>query len=187
MIPISRPKTGPEELAAIKEVFDSAWLGLGKTVFDFEQALADFLGAKHVIAVNTGTSALHLALDAAGVGPGDEVILPSITFAAAVQPILTLGAIPVFCESREEDLWMDVEDAKKRITPKTKALFPVHYCGSVGDIDVLYTLARQNNLRVVEDAAHAFGSSRDGRMIGSFGDLVFGVMRFFASSTSSRS
>ncbi|MFA6003054.1 MAG: DegT/DnrJ/EryC1/StrS family aminotransferase [Elusimicrobiota bacterium] len=172
MIPISRPVTGPEEIAAISKVFSSAWLGLGSTVFEFEEKLKSYLGAKHVIAVNTGTSALHIALAGFGVGPGDEVIIPSITFAACVQTILALGATPVFAESHEDSLLLDIDDVERCLTPKTKAVMPVHFCGNPCDLDRLLALAKKHGFLVIEDAAHAFGSEYRGRKIGTHGHAV---------------
>ncbi|MDE2237383.1 MAG: DegT/DnrJ/EryC1/StrS family aminotransferase, partial [Elusimicrobia bacterium] len=172
MIPISRPLTGPEEMKAVEKVFSSAWLGLGSTVLEFERAVQEYLGVKHAVAVNTGTSALHIALAGFGIGPGDEVIVPSITFAACVQSILALGATPVFAESHEDTLLLDVDDVKKRLTKKTKAVMPVHYCGNPCDLDALWALAEDRGLRVIEDAAHAFGSDYHGRKIGARGDAA---------------
>jgi len=172
MIAISRPSTGAEEISAIQKVFETGWLGLGSTVFQFEEELKKYLGAKHVIAVNTGTSALHIALAALGVGPGDEVILPSITFAACVQAILALGATPVFAESHEESLLLDISDVEKRLSSKTKVVMPVHFCGSSCDMDRLMALAKSKGFKVVEDAAHAFGSDYNGRKVGTQGDAV---------------
>lgn len=150
----------------MEKVFATGWLGLGSTVFDFEEALKGYLGAKHVIAVNTGTSALHIALAGWGVGPGDEVILPSITFAACVQAVLALGATPVFAESHEEDLLLDLDDVEKRLTKKTKAVMPVHYCGNPCNLERLNALAGKHGFVVIEDAAHAFGSDYQGRKVG---------------------
>lgn len=172
MIAISKPVTGPEEILAMQKVFESGWLGLGSTVFQFEEELKKYLGARNVIAVNTGTSALHLALTAFGIGPGDEVIVPSITFAACVQVIVALGATPVFAESEEATLLLDIGDVEKRLTPKTKVVMPVHFCGSSCDMDRLMALARKNGFKVVEDAAHAFGSDYKGRKVGAQGDAV---------------
>jgi perosamine synthetase len=169
MIPVSRPSTGPEELAAIGRVLESGWLGMGSTTNAFEEEIKKVIGGRHVIAVNTGTSALHIALDAFGVGPGDEVLLPSITYAASVQAIIATGAVPVFCESREADLLIDIDDVKRKITERTKAVMPVHYCGQACDMDALLTLAEENHFWVIEDAAHAFGSTYRGRKVGSFG------------------
>jgi dTDP-4-amino-4,6-dideoxygalactose transaminase len=172
MIAISKPVTGPEEIQAIQKVFESGWLGLGSTVFEFEEELKKYLGVKHVVAVNTGTSALHIALAAMGIGPGDEVVLPSLTFAACVQAVLALGATPVFAESHEDTLLLDVDDVETRLTPKTKVVMPVHFCGSSCDMDRLMSLAKARGFRVVEDAAHAFGSDYKGRKIGTLGDAV---------------
>jgi perosamine synthetase len=171
-IPVSRPSVGEEELAAVGKVFASGWLGLGADVLEFEKAVGGFLGASHVVCTNTGTTALHLALDALGIGPGDEVLVPSLTFVATAQAVSATGARPVFCDIREEDLNLDVEDAERRITPRTKAILPVHYRGIPCDMDGLQELAGNRGLHVIEDAAHAFGSSYRGRRIGSFGEMA---------------
>src|SRR3989338_11638352 len=167
LIPVSRPSIGEEELAQVNEVFKSGWLGLGKWVFKFENELKSFLGAKNAIAVNIGTTALHLALDAAGIAKDDEVIVPSLTFAAFVQAIMLTGAKPVFCKIEEDTLNLDVEDMHKRITPRTKAIMPVHYGGLACKMDEILEIAKKNKLRVIEDAAHAFGSRYKDRKIGS--------------------
>jgi perosamine synthetase len=171
-LPVSRPSIGQEELKEVEKVFSTGWLGLGSTVFDFENKLKDYLGAKNVVAVNTGTTALHIALDAFGIKEGDEVIVPSLTFCASVQVITALGARPVFCEINPDNLNMDVSDVKKRITAKTKAIMPVHYCGQACDMDALMEIGKNKNIAIIEDAAHAFGSSYKGRKIGSFGDVT---------------
>jgi dTDP-4-amino-4,6-dideoxygalactose transaminase len=172
IIPVSRPSLGDEELASVKTVFDSCWLGLGAQVFEFEQGIQKFLGAKHAVCTNTGTTALHLALDALGIGRGDEVIVPSFTFVATAQAITATGAKPVFCDIHADDLNMDVSDVKAKITKKTKAILPVHYRGIPCDMDEILELAERHELRVVEDAAHAFGSSYKKKKIGSFGDVA---------------
>jgi perosamine synthetase len=169
MIPVQRPFLGEEELAAVREVFDSRWLGMGAVTASFEAKLKEFLGVEHVLAVNTGTSALHVALNALGVGPGDEVILPSLTFVATPQAVLANGATPVFCEVEPETLNMDVRDAARRTTPRTKVLMPVHFAGLACRMDEVLALARERNLLVVEDAAHAFGSFYKGRKVGTLG------------------
>jgi perosamine synthetase len=172
MIPVSKPCIGKEELAAVKKVFDTGWLGMGSFVKDFEDEISKFLGGSSVIAVNTGTTALHLALDALGLTKGDEVIVPSLTFVATVQAITATGATPVFCDVEIDTLNIDVKDFEKRITPKTKAVIPVHYRGYPCDMDALMAVAGKNNIKVVEDAAHAFGSHYKGKPIGSFGDIT---------------
>lgn len=172
VIPVSRPSLGAEELASVKTVFDSGWLGLGAQVLEFEQGLSKFLGAQHVVCTNTGTTALHLALDALGIRKGDEVIVPSFTFVATIQAITATGAKPVFCDIHADDLNMDVGDVRKKITKKTRVILPVHYRGFPCAMDEIHTLAQENNLHVVEDAAHAFGSSYRKRKIGSFGEIT---------------
>lgn len=172
MLSVSRPSIGIEELEEVKKVFDTGWLGLGSTVFEFENAIKEYLNAKNVIAVNTGTNALHIALDAFGINEGDEVIVPSLTFCACIQVITSLKAHPVFCEIDPNTLNLDVEDVKRRITPKTKAIMPVHYCGNACDMDTLLNIGKEHNVLIIEDAAHAFGSSYKGRKLGSFGDVT---------------
>jgi perosamine synthetase len=171
-ISVSRPSLGPEEIQAVEEVFGSGWLGMGTVTRDFEEALERYLGCKHVVAVNTGTSALHIALSAFGIGPGDEVVVPSITFAASVQAILATGATPVFCDVDAETALADVADVARRITPRTRAVMPVHLYGSPCDMDALLAVAARHGIAVIEDAAHAFGSTSAGRRIGSFGDAT---------------
>jgi perosamine synthetase len=172
MLPVSRPSIGSEELEEVKKVFDTGWLGLGSTVFEFENAVKEYLGAKNVIAVNTGTTALHIALDAFGITEGDEVIVPSLTFCASIQVITALRAIPVFCEVDPDTLNIDINDLRKRITPKIKAIMPIHYCGNACDMDALMEIGKNHNIVIIEDAAHAFGSSYKGKKIGSFGDVT---------------
>lgn len=168
MIKVSKPLIGIEEIEEIRKVFDSNWLGLGSTVFEFEEAIKEFLGAKNIIAVNTGTSALHITLDSFGIKKDDEVIVPSLTYCATIQAITALQAIPIFCDINQNTLNIDTDDVKKKITPKTKAIIPIHYCGSSCDMETLLSF----NISVIEDAAHAFGSSYNGKKLGSFGDAT---------------
>lgn len=174
MLPVSRPSLGAAELEEVRKVFDTGWLGLGSTVLEFENTIKDFLGVRNVIAVNSGTSALHLALDGFGIGAAasDEVIVPSLTFCAAIQAIVGVGARPVFCEVEPATLNIDVRDVERLITPQTKAIMPVHYCGRPCEMDALLDFASRHDLIVLEDAAHAFGSSYKGKRIGSFGDVA---------------
>jgi dTDP-4-amino-4,6-dideoxygalactose transaminase len=172
-IRLSRCLVGPEEENAAALAIRSAYLGMGSETAAFESELANFIGGKReVIAVNTGTSALHLALQSCGIGPGDEVLVPSLTFVASFQAVSATGARPIACDVRESDLCLDPEDAARRITSRTRAIMPVHYASSPGALDEIYTLAATHKLRVIEDAAHAFGCTRQGRMVGSTGDLV---------------
>ncbi len=172
MLSVSKPSIGKEELGEIEKVFQTGWLGLGSLVFEFENALKNYLPAKNVIAVNTGTTALHIALDAYGIGAGDEVIVPSLTFCASIQVITALGARPVFCDIDPNTLNVDIEDIKQKITSRTKAIMPVHYCGKACDMDALLSIGKANKIFIIEDAAHAFGSSYKERRIGSFGDAT---------------
>jgi perosamine synthetase len=172
MLPVSRPSIGKEELAVIEKVFQTGWLGLGSVVFDFENSIKQYLPAKNVVAVNSGTTALHLALDAFGIGPGDEVIVPSLTFAASVQAITQTGATPVFCEIDKSDLNLDLADVANRISKKTRAIMPVHYCGKACNMDLLMEMGQKHKVKIIEDAAHAFGSSYKDQKIGSFGDAT---------------
>jgi perosamine synthetase len=172
MIPTYRPSLGAEELRAVASVFESRWLGMGPVTEEFEQRLRKFIGCRHVIAVGHGTVALHLALDALGLGVGDEVIVPSLTFVGTVQAIRMCGAVPVFCEVDPVTLNIDVSDTAARVTPRTRAFLPVHFAGRPCDLGALRAVARQKGFHVVEDAAHALGSHHEGRLVGAEGDLV---------------
>jgi len=172
MIKVSRGCLGSEELAAVKEAFDYGYFGLAYKVLEFEEALKHYLKAEQVVATNTGTSALHLALEALDIGQGDEVIIPSLTYVAAFQAITATGAIPVPCDIYPDTLLTDIEDARKRITPRTKVIMPVHYAGNPCNMDALLEIREKHNIRIVEDAAHALGSLYEGRAIGSFGDIT---------------
>ena len=172
MIKVARGCLKDEELAEVREAFEYGYFGLAAKVDEFERALEAFLGSPHVIAVNTGTSALHLALDALGIGHGDEVLVPSLTFVASYQAITMTGATPVSCEVSPDTLLLDLEDMERRLTERTRAVMPVHYAGNPCDMDRILSWAEKNSLRVVEDAAHAFGSFYKGKRIGSFGDIA---------------
>ena len=166
MIKVSQGCLDEAELAAVREVFASGYFGHSAPVVDFERALGEYLGAAHVVAVNTGTSALHLALDALGIGAGDEVVVPSLTYVACFQAISATGARPVACEIDPDTLHLDVADAEQRITPRTRALMPVDYAGAPCNLDSLATLAAAHRLHIVEDAAHALGATRASRRAG---------------------
>lgn len=172
IIPISYPSVGKEELDEVKKVFKSGWLGMGNKVKNFETEIGKYLGAKNVVAVNTGTSALHIALVSAGIKNGDEVIVPSLTYVASIQAIINAGAKPIFCDVEIETLNISIDDIKKKITKKTKAIMPVHYCGQACNMDELLAICKKYNIRLIEDAAHAFGSTYKNKKIGSFGDIT---------------
>ncbi len=171
-IVVHKPSIGPEEIAAVVEVCAAGWLGMGEVTDTFEQRLREIVGVRHAVGVQSGTAALHLALEAVGAGPGDEVIVPSFTFAASVQAILMAGARPVFCEVDLDTLGIDVEDALGRVTPSTKAILPVDYGGVACDYDRLLAETRPRGIAVVADAAHSFGSTYQGRAVGTLADVT---------------
>jgi perosamine synthetase len=172
MIPFSRPFFGREELEAVGNVLESRWVGLGAVTEEFERRLRDALGVRHVLAVNSGTSALHVALEALDLRSGDEVIVPSLTFVSPVQAILAAGATAVFCDVTLDTLNADPADIAGRITARTRAILPVHYAGVPCDMESILALASRHGLRIVEDAAHAFGSRYKGRNVGALSDLT---------------
>jgi dTDP-4-amino-4,6-dideoxygalactose transaminase len=157
--------------AAVASVFDSAQFVLGDAVADFERACAAYVGAEHAVGVNSGTSALHLALLAAGVGPGDEVITVPFTFVATVAAIGYTGARTVFVDVDPRSLTLDPDRLEAAITPRTKVVLPVHLYGQPADMDPILEIARRHGLTVIEDAAQAIGARYKGRRVGSIGDL----------------
>jgi len=176
MIPLSGPTIGEEEKANVMEVLESTMLtnkeGRGKFCRLFEERVAKFTGAEHVHAMTSGTAALHACLMALGVGPGDEVILPSMTFVATVEPVLHVGAKPVFADINPETYTIDPEDVKKLFTKKTKAVMPVDLYGLPADLDEIGEIAHEHGVRVVEDAAQSIGAEYKGRRIGCTSDLA---------------
>ena len=173
---LSRSIVGEAEAEAVHRVIcEDGYLGIGKEVQQFEADVAAYLGvpASWVISVNTGTAALHLAVEAVlGHGSGAEVLVPSLTFVASFQAIGGAGAVPVACDARLDTATIDLADAERRLTPRTKAIMPVHYASNPVDLDGVYAFAEKHGLRVIEDAAHAFGCLYKGRKIGSFGDVA---------------
>jgi dTDP-4-amino-4,6-dideoxygalactose transaminase len=165
-LPFSRPCLGEEEIAQAVETLRSGWLSTGAKTTAFEKAFGAYVGASNTVAVNSCTAGLHLALLALGVMPGDEVIVPTMTFCASANVVVHAGARPVLVDVGE-DLNVDVEAIAAAITPRTKALMPVHYGGQPCDLDAIYELADRHSLAVVEDAAHAVGAAYRGSRIGS--------------------
>ena len=170
-IRLSKSVIGAAEAAAVSEVMLlEGYLGMGKVVQAFEQDIADFLGvpSEWVICVSSGTAALHLAVQAV-TEPGDEVLVQSLTYVASFQAITAAGAVPVACEVIPETITLDINDAGTRVTPRTRAIMPVHYASNPGRLEEIYHFAESRSLHVIEDAAHAFGCLYHGRKIGSFG------------------
>jgi dTDP-4-amino-4,6-dideoxygalactose transaminase len=178
-LPYNRPDIGEEEIAEVVATLRSGWLTTGPRTKRLEQAFAAYTGAAHALAVNSATAALHLGLDAAGVGPGDEVITTPLTFAACANVIVQQGATPVLADVCADDLNIDPAAVERRITPRTKAIMAVHYAGQPCRMDPLLDLARRHNLFLLEDAAHAVGASYRGRMVGSIGDAT--AFSFYAT------
>lgn len=171
MIPVFKPSLGREELEAVREVFESGWIGLGPKTKEFEERFAQYIGADFAVGTNSCTAALHLALAVLGINFG-EVITPSLTFISTSHAILYNGATPVFADVYEDTLNVDVDDVKRKITDRTKAIIAVHYGGHPCDMDAICDLARGRGIRVVEDAAHATGASYKGKKVGTLGDIA---------------
>src|ERR1700749_1296614 len=172
-LPFARPSIDEASIAAAADVFRSGQLASGPKVQAFEAALATYLGQdRHLRVMTSATAGLEMALEVAGVGVGHEVIVPAMSFAASANVVARVGAKPKFVDIDLYTRNLNIDLVAAAITPRTRALMPVHFAGLPVDQDALYALARQHNLRVVEDAAHAIGSRYRGRLIGSFGDLV---------------
>lgn len=172
MIKYAQGDCSIEELEQVKEALEYGYYGMAYKVTELENEIKGFLESSYEIAcVNTGTSALHLALDSINVKQGDEVIIPSFTFVATAQAVAACGAVPIFVDITEK-LVVSANDIESKITDKTKAIIVVHYNGQPADMDSILELAKRYRLRVIEDAAHAFGSSYKGKKIGTFGDII---------------
>lgn len=180
-IPFHRPSIGQEEFQAVREVLESRWLTTGPVTQQFEREFAAFVGCKYAVAVNSCTAALHLALDAAGITAGDEVLVPSYTFAATAEVVVYLGARPVLCDSLPGGFNIDPADAARRITPKTRAIIAVHLAGEPCDLQALSRLAERHSIHLIEDAAHALPASYAGQRIGSISE--FTAFSFYATKT----
>ena len=171
-LPFAQPEIGQEEIDEVVDTLRSGWLTGGPKVQAFEEGIRDVTGASHAVALSSCTAGMHLALLAAGIGPGDEVITTPLTFAATVNVILHAGATPVLADVREDDYNIDVDEIERKITPRTKALLPVHYGGQPCRMDELQALADRHKLRVIEDAAHAIGARYRGQPIGALTDAA---------------
>ncbi len=184
MIPINKPWLDEEERHEVMSVLDENTLTTaahdgGKRVLDFESNLKEYLRAKHVIAVNSGTAALHAALLAAGVKQGDEVLLPSFTFVATANSVIAAGAKPIFVDINREDYTIDVSDLRRKITKNSKAIIPVHLYGHVSDMDGIIELATKHSIEIIEDACQSLGSTYKKKQTGTFG--LMGCFSMYAS------
>jgi perosamine synthetase len=171
VIPYGRQEIDDDDIAAVVDVLRGDWLTTGPAVERFERAFGDLVGAEHAVAVSNGTAALHVAMLAAGVGPGDEVIVPTLTFAASANAARYVGATVRFCDVRADTLGIDVEQAEDLVTDRTRAIVVVDYAGIPCDLDAVMRLADQHDLVVIEDACHAVGATYRGRPIGSIAHL----------------
>ncbi|MDD5111442.1 MAG: DegT/DnrJ/EryC1/StrS aminotransferase family protein [Candidatus Altiarchaeota archaeon] len=182
MIPVGGPSLGREEFGNLVEAFVSGWISSkGPFVGRFERLVAAYCGVRHAVSASNGTAALHLALKALGIGPGDEVIVPALSFISTANVVSYCGARPVFVDSHPDYWCMDPGLVQESITRRTKAIIPVHAYGHPCDMREIMRIARDFRLRVVEDCAEAIGSRYRGRMAGSFGDV--GCFSFYANKT----
>jgi dTDP-4-amino-4,6-dideoxygalactose transaminase len=180
-VPFHAPSIGEAEIAAVVDVLRSGWLTTGPRAKEFERAFAARVGATHAVALNSATAALHLALEAAGVGPGDEVIVPTMTFAATAEVVLYLGARPILADCDDRTLNLAPAEIDRVRTARTRAVIPVHYGGRPCDMDGIAERGRAYGLTVIEDAAHCFPCTYRGRPIGSISD--FTCFSFYATKT----
>ncbi len=171
-IPVYEPDLSGREKAYVNECIDSSWISSkGRFVDAFESSFASYIGVRHGLSVSNGTIAVHLAMLALGIGPGDEVITPTLTYIATVNPIRYVGAKPVFAESIKETWQLDPDDVERRITSKTKAIIVVHLYGHACDMDRFVDIARRHGIFLIEDCAEAIGTTYKGVHVGGFGDV----------------
>lgn len=171
-LPFTKPTIDEETIAAVSEVLRSGWLTSGPNVKKFEEQLSNYFGGRPVRTFNSGTCTMEIALRIAGIGPADEVITTPNSWVATANVIIEVGAMPVFVDIDPKTHNLDLDKVEAAITPRTKAIIPVHMCGLPCDMDKLYALAKKYNLRVIEDAAQAIGSTWKGQKIGAIGDFV---------------
>lgn len=182
-VPFFRPSLGDEEIAAVSECLRSGWLTTGPKTAAFEAAFSEFLGGDvEAVAVNSATAALHLGLEALGVGPGDEVIVPTLTFTATAEVVRYLGATPVLVDIDVDTLCIDPAVVESAITPRTKVIMPVHFAGRMCDMTILRAIADRHGLRILDDAAHALPAHHQGASVGTCGADVT-AFSFYANKT----
>jgi perosamine synthetase len=179
-IPVAEPVIGEREVTYVTAAVKSGWVSSkGPYVAEFEQALAQRVDAQYAVAVSSGTAALTLSMAALGIGPGDEVIVPTFSFAATANTVCHVGATPNFADSDPTHWCMDPGDIQRRITPRTKAIMPVHLYGHPAEMSAIIEIAQERNLKVIENAAEALGSRYNGRPVGCLGDV--GIFSFFGN------
>ncbi|OGY21972.1 MAG: UDP-4-amino-4,6-dideoxy-N-acetyl-beta-L-altrosamine transaminase [Candidatus Chisholmbacteria bacterium RIFCSPLOWO2_01_FULL_49_14] len=171
-LPLSVPTIGKEEISEVVKTLHSGWLTTGPKTQRFERLFARYIGVKHAVALNSCSAGLHLALLAHRIGPGDEVVLPSFTFASTANMVVNVGAIPVFADITKDTFTIDPVDVEEKLTRKTRAVLVVHYGGHPADLNKIQRIARKHHLVVIEDAAHAVGSEYHGKKIGSSGNTT---------------
>lgn len=181
-LPYSRPDTGQAEIDAVANAIASGWVTTGPETAAFEREFGQYLGSGHMLAVNSATAGLHLALEAIGIGSGDEVIVPTMTFTATAEVVRYLGADPVMVDCDTATLNICPQAVECAITPRTKAIVVVHYGGLACDMDAIHAIARSHGLKVIEDAAHAFPTRYRGRLVGTLQSDVT-VFSFYANKT----
>lgn len=172
MIPYGRQTIEDDDIQAVVDVLRGDYLTTGPKIAEFEKMVADYVGAKYAVAISNGTSALHAACHAAGIGPGDEVITTPLTFAASANCVLYCGGTPVFADVDERTYNIDPEDIRRKITKKTKAIIAVHLAGQPCEMDEIHEIAKEHNLLVIEDGAHALGSEYKGKKVGTLSDMT---------------
>lgn len=178
--PLAVPDLGEKEFAYLKDAFSSTWISSrGKYIDNFEKAFSKYCGTRYGVAVTNGTAALHIALVALGIGKGDEVILPDLTFAATINVVLHSNATPVIVDIERDSWCIDPREIEKAITPRTKAIIPVHLYGQPCDMSAIVPIARKHSLFVIEDCAEAHGAKFDGKRVGSWGDI--GCFSFYGN------
>ena len=178
-VKVASPQIDAEEIDAVAAVLRSGQYVSGRRVADFERAFADYVGTTEAVAVNSGTAALHLSLAAADVGPGDEVIVPALTFFSTVSAVIHQGAVPVFADISPANFCLSPEDLRERLTPRTRAVIPVHYFGHAAEMEAISTVANGHGLTVIEDCAQSHGTTYKGQRTGALAD--FGAFSFFAT------
>src|SRR5215471_15380473 len=180
-LPFHRALIEEDEINSVVEVLQSGWLTTGPRTLEFENKFASYVGCRNAVALNSCTAALHLALAAIGITEGDEVILPTMTFAATGEVVLYFKACPVLVDCEPDSFQVDPQAVERAITPRTRAIVPVHFSGYPCEMDSILEIASNYGLKVIEDAAHAFPARYKGRMIGTLGDVT--CFSFYATKT----